>query len=568
MDNFKNFIKQLFSYQEKNKYEFDLNEHPLENNNEDVVNATLQPLQDIKQSIYSSLSVNLEYVKSKYNFLINSDIKIREFYLTARDKQYSAFLLYIDGLVNSDSINHFILDPLMLKNQSNTYDKPSEVVSTAISNNISVKRIKKFNLSDYIYSTLMPQNDLKKCESFEDVFEDVNMGSCALFVDTLNIAFVTDIKKFDKRSIASSQNETVIRGSQESFIESIRTNTSLIRRLVNNENLIIESTNVGTITKTKCAICYINNLTNKDLIAEVKYRINNLSIDYLISSGQLEQLIIDNPTSSLPQVIATERPDKAATYLLEGRVLIIVNGSPYSLIAPGTFFDFMYSTEDNNLNYKFSNLLKLIRLIGLAIALLLPGFYMAITNFHQELIPTELLLSIVASRNNVPFPIFVELLLMELSLELIREAGIRVPFPLGQTISIIGGLILSDAAVSANIVSPILIIIVAITGIASFTMPDFSLSFHFRISRFVYIFLGYFGGFLGISLGLFLHFALLCNLQSFGVPYLSPYVPVSKKNGNEYFMKPIWKKEKRMDVLNPERVRKEDAISIKWKQEF
>ena len=568
MEKFKNFFKQLFSYQSKKNYEFDLNESPLENNNEDALKNGLPPLENTDENIYNSLHVNLEYVKSKYNALINSDIKIREFHLTARNKQYSAFLLYIDGLIDSNSINHFILDPLMLKNKANTFDNSEDVVSTAISNNISVKRVKKFDLTDYIYNTLIPQNDVKKVETFEDVFDDINMGSCALFIDTLNIAFVSDIKKFDKRGITASQNETVIRGSQESFIENLRTNTSLIRRLVNNENLVIESTSVGTITKTKCAICYINNLTNTDLVAEVKYRINNLSIDYLISSGQLEQLIIDNPNSSLPQLIATERPDKAAHYLLEGRVLVIVNGSPYTLIMPGTFFDFMSSTEDSNLNYKFSNLLKLIRLFGLIISLLLPGLYMAITNFHQELIPTELLFSIVASRNNVPFPILFELLLMELSLELVREAGIRVPSPLGQTISIIGGLILSDAAVSANIVSPILIIIVAITGLSSFALPDFSLSFHVRISRFIYIFLGYFGGFLGISIGLFIHVAVLCNLQSFGISYLTPYVPVSRKRGNEYFIKPFWKKEKRIDALNTQRVRKEEDISIKWKQEF
>lgn len=568
MINFKNIIQQLFNYTEKKDYEFLLSENPSEKNNEDSSKDILQPLEDINQSVYNSLDVNLEYIKVKYNTLINSDIKLRQFNLNARNKQYSAFLVYIDGLINSDAVNHYILDPLMLKNKANTFDSSENIVSTAISNNISVRRVKKFDLTDYIYTSLVPQNDLKKCTSFDEIFSEVNMGSCALFVDTLNVAFVADIKKFEKRNISIPQNETIIRGSQEAFVENLRSNTSLLRRFINNENLIIESTTVGTITKTKCAICYINNLTNVDLVSEVKYRINNLSIDYLISSGQLEQLIIDKPSCSLPQVIATERPDKAATYLLEGRVLIILNGSPYVLIAPGTFFDFMSSTEDFNLNYKFSNMLKFIRLLGLIISLLLPGLYMAITNFHQELIPTELLFSIVASRNNVPFPILFEILIMELSLELIREAGIRVPTPLGQTISIIGGLILSDAAVSANIVSPILIIIVAITGISSFSMPDFSLSFHIRITRFIYILLGYFGGFLGISLGLFIHFAILASLQSFGISYLTPYVPVSKKRGNEYFLKPIWKKEKRIDALNTQRVRKEGDISIKWKQEF
>ena len=562
MEKIKNLISSLFTYKEDKKYDFNLLNNNSSFNNEILI-KNLEG--NDSQTIYNSLNVSLEYVKAKYNYLINSDIKIREFYVMARNKRYSAFLLYIDGLANSDSINHFILKPLMLKNTSNSFNNSEEIVSTAISNNISVKKVKKFNLEDYIYNSLMPQNDVKKFSNFSDVFTEVNMGSCALFIDTLNIAYTCDIKKYEKRSITTSQNETIIRGSQEAFIENLRTNTSLIRRMINNENLTIESTTVGKVSKTKCAICYIDNLTNKDLIAEVKFRINNLDVDYLISSGQLEALITDNPSTSLPQVISTERLDRAVNYLLEGRVIIILNGSPYSLIIPGTFWDFLSSTEDSNLNYKFGTMLKIVRIIGLIISLLLPGIYMAITNFHLELIPTELLFSIVSSRTNVPFPILFEVLLMEISLELIREAGIRVPSPMGQTIGIIGGLVLSEAAVSANIVSPILIIIVAITGLSSFAMPDFSLSFHIRITRFLYIFLGYFAGFLGISLGLFIHLAILSNVQSYSVPYLTPYIPASNKDGNSYLVKPFWKKEKRLDTLGTFKPNKEEHISMKWK---
>ena len=562
MEKIKNLISSLFTYKEDKEYDFSLLNTDSSFNNEFQVKAL-----DGKESqtVYTSLNVNLEYVKAKYNFLINSDIKIREFQITARNKQYSAFLLYIDGLANSDSINHFILKPLMLKNKANTFNNSEEIVSTAITNNLSVKKRRKFKLDNYIYNSLIPQNDVKKFSSFSDIFLEVNMGSCALFIDTLNIAFTCDIKKFEKRSITTSQNETIIRGSQEAFIENLRTNTSLIRRMINNENLIIESTIVGSISKTKCAVCYIDNLTNKDLVAEVKYRINNLSIDYLISSGQLESLITDNPTTSLPQVISTERLDRAVTFLLEGRVVVILNGSPYVLIIPGTFFDYLSSTEDSNLNYKFGTMLKIIRIIGLVISLLLPGIYMAITNFHLELIPTELLFSIVTSRNNVPFPILFEVLLMEISLELVREAGIRVPSPMGQTIGIIGGLVLSEAAVSANIVSPILIIIVAITGLSSFALPDFSLSFHIRITRFLYILLGYFAGFLGISLGLFVHLAILSSIKTYGVPYLTPYVPRSNIDGNGYLIKPFWKMEKRLDALGTNKSIKEDHFSMKWK---
>lgn len=267
-----------------------------------------------------------------------------------------------------------------------------------------------------------------------------------LFVDTLPIAFNLDIKGFKQRSISEPKNEIVIRGSQEAFTEVIRTNTSLLRRMINNENLIIESISVGKLSKTKCAVCYMKDIANNELVSEVKYRLNNLSIDYLLSSGQLEQLIEDNGKCSLPQMMATERPDKASIHLLECRVVVLVNGSPYALIMPGVFFDFLSSPEDVNLKYQYGNLLKFVRTLAFFIALLLPGLYLAITSFHQELIPTELLFAIVASREAVPFPILFEILVMEVSFELIREAGLRVPSPIGPTIGIIGALILRTSS--------------------------------------------------------------------------------------------------------------------------
>lgn len=386
-----------------------------------------------------------------------------------------------------------------------------------------------------------------------------------MFIDTLDNAFDIEVKGFKQRSVSTPNNELVVRGSQEAFNEVIRTNTSLLRRLVNNENLIIENIEVGKLSNTKCAVCYIKNIANNDLVSEVKYRLNNVKIDYLISSGQLEQLIEDNGKYSVPQMIATERPDKATNYLLEGRVVIIVNGSPYCLIAPATFIDFLSSPEDMNLKFQFSNLLKFVRILAFILTLLLPGIYVAITNFHQELLPTELLFAIVASRENVPFPVIFEILVMEISFELIREAGLRVPSPFGPTIGIVGALILGQAAVDASIVSPILIIVVAITGISSFAIPDFSLSFHARILRFIYIVLGYFIGFLGIAIGLFIHFAILSSLKSFGAPYLEPYIPATQTNNNGFFLPPSWKREKRPDFLNSKKETIQKHISMGWR---
>ncbi len=574
MKNIKALLSDLFLYKEKKDYNFSLPETMEEKaeimnsfsdkdlNKDEQYNALDEP----NKKIYPTLSVNLEYMKVRFNTLINSDVKIREFTLNARNKQYSAFIMYIDGMINSKILNGFVLQPLMLKNKSNTFENDqNKVVATAISDNITVKRIKKFNLVDYIYNCLVPQNDIKKSDTFESIIEGINEGSCVLFIDTLDIAFVLDVKELKQRSINIPQNEVVVRGSQEAFVEVLRTNTSILRRLINNENLVIETINVGKVSKTKTAICYMKNIANDDLVAEVKYRINNLNIDYLYSSGQLEQLIEDN-TNNLPQIIATERPDRAVNFLLQGRVIVILNGTPYVLVMPSTFLDFLSSAEDENIRPQFANLLKILRAVALIITLLLPGLYIAITNYHQELIPTELLFSIIASRESVPFPTIFEIIVMEVSFELIREAGLRVPSPIGPTIGIVGGLILGQAAVDASIVSPILIIIVALTGIASFAIPAFSLSFYFRISRFGYIVLGYIFGFLGIAIVFFLQVLVFCNMKSFGVSYLAPYTPVTNINNNGYLMSNIWQKDKRPDFLNTKRPKTQDKISMGWKK--
>lgn len=563
-------IKNTFYPNNEEHYDFILPENSAESveSNDEVKTDEINSQKD-PESVFPSLSINLDFLKVKYNTLINSDIVVREFTLTARNRQYGAFLIYIDGMVDTKIINDFVLEPLMLRNRANSYDgNETRVVSEAISNNITVRKVKKFDLVDYIYNSLVPQNAVKKKKSFNDILPDINMGNCLLFVDTIDTAFSIDAKGFKQRGVDSPKNETVIRGAQEAFTEAIRTNTSMIRRFVNNENLVIESLSVGKVTKTKCAVCYMKDIANDDLVAEVKYRLNNLDIDTIISSGQLEQLIEDNSKCSLPQMLSTERPDKAANHILSGRVVVIVNGSPYVLIMPCVFVDFLSSAEDPNLKFQYANLLKFVRLVAFFITLLLPGLYVAITNFHQEIIPTELLFAIVASRESVPFPIIVEILAMEISFELIREASLRVPSPIGTTIGIIGALILGQAAVEASIVSPILIIIIAITGITSFAIPDFYLSFHLRIARFLYIIAGFLAGFLGIGIVLFGHLILLCSLKSFGVSYLAPYVPATSKNNKAYFMPPFWSREKRPDFLNSKRPRKQERVSMKWKYQL
>lgn len=554
-------ISNTFKYKEKNNYDFILPDADSSQDSNINDNNYFKQTDDVDKNLDKNIKKNLEYINTKYNTLINSDIKIREFYLTINGAEYKSFIFFIDGMIDNDIINRFVLNPLMLGNKSNIYNKEKSENDSKV----KLKKDNEFYLIEYISNCLLPQNDVTKEAKFNNIFQNVNLGITALFIDTIDIAFLIDAKGFEKRSIVSPENEKVIRGSQESFIESIRTNTSLIRRLVNNENLIIESISIGKVNKNTCAVCYIKNIANDDLVAEVKYRLNNLDIDYVISSGQLEQLIEDK-NYSLPQLISTERPDKAASYLLEGRVVIMLNGTPYVLVAPAVFIDFLSSPEDKNLKFQFADLVKFIRIIAFIVTLLLPGLYIGITTFHQEIIPTELLFAILSSRNGVPFPIIFEILTMEISLELIRESGVRVPSPLGQTISIVGALILGEAAVSAKIVSPLLVIVVAITGITAFAIPDYSLSFHVRLARFIYIILGYFLGFLGIAFGLTIHLAIMASINSFGVSYLSPFAPVFASRETQYFIEPIWKQERRKNYISTKKNKKEEHISMKWKQ--
>ena len=559
--NIKNLLKSMFTYTPIEPYNFNLieNENPNNKTNENP------PESEGLKKISPNISTNLDYMKIKYNLLINSDVIIREFTLNAKGNQYCAFLIYIDGMVDSELMDKFILEPLMLRNKNNSSAVPKKVISESTKNNVTIRKIKKLNLADYLMNCLIPQNTIKQVSEFKKAISGINSGNCALFVDTLNIAFDIEVKGFKQRNIDTPNNEIVIKGPHEAFVENIRTNTSLLRRFINNENLIIENIEIGQITQTKCVLCYMKDITNNDLIAEVRFRLNNLSIDSLLSAGQLEQLIVDSNDLSIPQVLSTERPDKAISYLLDGKVIIIVNGTPYALIVPTIIEDFLSSPDDKNLKTTFSNFLKGLRFFAAFITLLLPGLYVAITSFHQEILPTELLFSILASRENVPFPVIVEIIVMELSFELIREAGLRVPTPIGPTIGIVGALVLGQAAVSAGIVSPILIIIVAITGISSFTIPDFSFGFHLRICRFAFIFLGYTAGFLGIALGLFVYISLLCDTTSFGVPYTTALSPISGGKGTSFLLPPIWKREYRASYLNTKRPKKQNHISMGWK---
>ncbi len=500
----------------------------------------------LKKKISDDLDFNQKVIKKAYKIPSNSDLVYREFKVTVKDEDVKGFIVFIDGMTDRISISNSILQPLMLLS------------------NIEIKEEIK-DIGEFIYNRLLPFNQIEKTDNYKKVIDSINFGGCAVFIDGLDYAFAADVKSWEHRGVDTPRSETVIRGPQEAFNEQIRANTALIRKILKDKDLMVEGTTIGKRSNTPCAVMYIKDIANDSLVKEVLNRVKNINIDYIFDTGELEQLIEDNTMIAAPQIIATERPDRVAMMLAQGNVAVAMDGSPYVLVMPATITEFLHTTEDTNIRYPYVNFIRIIRIIGVIIALLLPGLYIAIINFHQEMIPTNLLFAIEASRENVPFPSVVEILIMEFSFELIREAGIRVPGAIGSTIGIVGGLILGQAAVSANLVSPIMIIIVAITALGSFAIPSFSMSFSIRLLRFGYIVLGAVAGFLGIALGLIINALILASSKSFGVPFLTPFGPVTKgEYSDKLSRKPIWKQENRPDYLNTKDTKSQPKISRSW----
>ncbi len=509
--------------------------------------AKLEEKPDPSDTVGSDIQENLERMKRVYSIPVNSDIVLREFDIQYEGSPIKAFIIFFDGMTDREVINNYILKPLMVMS------------SMEIRENTDT-------LEDYIARQLLPHCQVGIEKSFSKIINEINFGGCALFADGVSAAFSADVKGWDHRGIEKPNNEIVIRGPQEAFNELLRTNSAQIRKRLKDEDLIVEDVAIGKVSKTPCSMVYIKDVANEGLVGEVRRRIENINVDYMLDSGMLEQLIEDSTIYPLPQIISTERPDYVSEMLVNGKVAIIVNGSPNVLVVPTTVFDLMHSAEDSYIRFPYANLIIYVRYIAFFVALMLPAIYLAITNYHQEMIPTDLLLAIEASREKVPFPSVLELVLMELSFELIREAGIRVPGPIGPTLGIIGALILGQAAVAANIVSPILIIIVAVTGIGSFAIPSFSLGFSIRIMRFVFILLGALAGFLGITAGIFLLGIWSTSMKSFGVAFMAPLGPKTADNPwTIVFRSPEWKLELRPDYLNTKREAKQDKYSMGWK---
>ncbi|WP_274307087.1 spore germination protein [Solibacillus daqui] len=456
----------------------------------------------------TSLLKNVETIKSSLGN--SNDIIIREF-LIGKPIEVPIAIIYTDGLADNTVITDFILESIISDFEVTTETTLQEIA----------KRLKTYCLT---------VGSIKNVSDFPSLFNTILGGETVLLIDGLAKGISTSTKNSKDRAITEPATESVIRGPRESFTETLRTNTALIRRKIKSPNLWIKSKVIGKVTQTEIAVMYINGIANEKIVKEVIHRLDQIDIDGILESGYIEQLIKDSKFTLFPTIYNSERPDVIAGELLEGKIAILVDGTPFVLVVPALFISFLQSAEDYYQNAFVSSFIRLIRFLGISLALVAPSLYISLTTFHHEMIPTPLLISIYAQREGVPFPAFVEALIMEIAFEVLREAGLRMPRMIGPAISIVGTLIIGQAAVEAGIVSAAMVIIVALTAICSFLFPAYGLSNTIRILRFPLMVLAAMLGLFGVFIGLMLLIIHLCSLRSFGVPYMSPFAPLIPKD--------------------------------------
>jgi spore germination protein KA len=409
---------------------------------------------------------------------------------------------------------------------------------------------KAFSNMNEMRELYFPSVDFKVAENFHRVVWGVLNGEAIIMVDGYSEALSLGIGMPEQRAISEPSTQTIIRGPKDGFVEGLQVNLLLVRKRLKNPRLKFEIYQMGRDSKTNVALGYINDIANEDLLREVRERLNKIDVGALLDSGNVEEFIVDKTLTPFPLVYNTERPDSICGHLLEGKMAIFVDGSPFVLTVPTLFIDFFQASEDYYQPFIMSSFVRLVRYSSFMVALLFPSLYVAISTYHHELMPTQLLISVQAQREGVPFPAVIEIMIMELSFEVLREAGVRMPRVVGQTVSIVGALVIGQAAVEAGLVSNVLVIVVAFTAIASFVSPIYSFSIATRLLRFVVIFSAAFMGLYGVLLFLIVMVIHLVSLRSFGIPYLAPVAPFQPRNQDDVFVRvPIWLNKKRPSYL-------------------
>lgn len=446
----------------------------------------------------------------------------------------------VDGLVNGQLLDLSILRPIATGDGAKQCKNQTELANYLLNQGGAYHAFGSF------------------VDDFDKLITLVMSGMAAVLLDDIEAAVVYDVRTFDKRSISDPENEGTMKGAKDSFIEVLRTNTALIRRRIRSPYLTVEQMYVGRESRTDVALVYMNNTCDLKLVDRIRKKLKAIDIDNICAASFIEEFLTENKNSLMPQVMYTERPDRCCSNLTDGRIVLVVDGIPFVYVLPCQFPMLMQSSEDYSESYLAGSTLRFLRYISLLVALLLPAFYIAVTTFHSQLLPLQMVLSIQKAKINVPFTSCVEVLGLLLSFEVLIEAGLRLPKNIGSAMSIVGGLVVGQAAVSANIVSPVVVIVVALAGIAGFTVPNQDLSIALRVSRFALSILAALTGFYGFMLGFLFILTHLASLQNFGVPYMAPLIATTKADLQDTLMRyPVTDFKFRPEGIAPQNKRKQ-----------
>lgn len=471
----------------------------------------------------------------------SSDIALREFFIGS-DKRLKAFICFVEGLEDKTLINDNVIRPLMRKEIRETIKDTNSHEDILI----------------MIKNCIVNTSELSEGSNMDIVLDGILSGSVAIFIEGCTTAIIANTIDIKTRSIEEPSTEALVRGPREGFVESININTSLIRRKIKNPNLKFESLKLGKQTRTKVSICYIRGIANAELVEEVRRRLKLIKIDSILESGYIEQFITDNPSTPFPTIGNSERPDKIVGKLLEGRIAILCDGTPFVLTVPFLFIESLQVSEDYYSHPFGVFFLRLIRIAALFATLFTPALYIALSTFHPEMVPAILLITAAASKEGTPFPTIIETIIMTTIFEVLRESGVRLPRQLGQALSIVGVLVIGESAVNAGIISSPMIIISALTGITGFIVVPLQDSV--IIFRIFFIILSGIFGFYGLVLGTIAMVAHLCSLSSFGSPYLAPMAPMVWPDLKDSIIRlPLRLMKQRPKSINPEELQRQGS---------
>lgn len=489
------------------------------------------------KNLSKSLKSNLDALKAKFGE--SCDLVVREFSIGKGSRGRTA-LVFIDGLVNLPLINDSIIKPLMYDCRSFRMGETTDIASM-----------------DELGEKLLSVGDVKSVNTLAEVIAACLSGNAVLLAEGFGQALDISAKGWEKRAVTEPNTETVVRGPREGFTESLRTNTAMVRRKIQNPALQIRPLLIGKRTRTQVNILYVEGITNPALVSEIERRLKNIDTDAILAAGYLEQYIEDNPYSAFQTVWYSEKPDAIAGKLLEGRAAIMMDGTPFALSVPMLFIENFQTAEDYVMRSYYATVLRFLRLSAFAISLFAPALYVALATFHQELIPTDLLFTMMAASEGVPFPAAVEAGIMMFTFEILREAGVRMPRPIGQAISIVGALVMGQSAVQAGLVGAPVVIVIAITAVSSFVIPFASDAI--SVLRWFLVFLAATMGMFGITLGSFAILLHLSSLKSFSANYLAPFAPFQPADLKDSAVRaPLWAMRTRPRALKPQDIKRQD----------